>query len=633
MHSLFRRRPVRFPFDLATIGRCVGLAMALAVPATPQAGDLAALAPDDVGLCVQVTNLDRHVDAALASPLLNHLEQLEFFREFEVTANLRKLLGIATRLGAQVGQRPDEVRRKLFGGDLLLAVWPSLPMGDVLGRGLLMFETSDAELLMKLQDSLADAQAGADPDMEIRQPMHAGRAYVMREVEHDGATHSLCFAALDRLAIITGDEALLKRALELHAQPAGATGSLAQSQAYRQSRARAKAGAPFQWFVQTRSWDDLVRQQTSRLAPGQPLLGAALWEIWQKSDYWLINLDPGTLFFIDAFIACRHAELPAPLSTFAASLRGECSFFERVPSDALVAVAAHGDLKRAQQWLRSGPIREALGGADPLVAPRREVGRQLQDIANGFFVGLELFEPLLSGLGPNLGGYLLAPPRTGGAPASAADSTQTPGLQWLFSVQAGEEPMADVLDLKNNLDIGLSAALQWVANLPGQTNSPGAARVRREEINGVEVTALEGARALPPGVVAAYAIADDYLLAGTSSPGVAAAAYPDSAKSLASSSRWRQLTGSPEVVWGQQLYVDCRGLRSMAGERRQELAQMVSLWRRLRPETASLALDELLWLLEPLNALAVTMRVDDQGVSLRLAAELTAQPGTAAQPK
>lgn len=603
------------------------------------AADLLKLTPDDVGLCVQVTNLDRHVDSILASPLLNHFEQLVFFRDLEVSANLRKLLLIADGLSAQVGAKPEEIRRQLFGGELLLAVWPSAPTGDVLGRGLLMFEASDASLLTKLQSSLADEETGAMPDMDIRQPMHAGRAYVMRQIESEGMTRSLCFAALDKLAIVTGDESLMQRALELHAGVA--KGSLAESESFQKSQTHVVERAPFHWYVQTRSWDELIREQTARLAPEQALLGAAAWEAWQHTDYVLLSLDPGRTFRVDSFLAIRHAELPAPLSTFAESLRGSCAFFQRVPDDALLALATHCDLRRAHRWLRSAQLREALGVGDALAGPRGEAGRQLQDFANGMFVGLELFEPLLAGLGPNLGGYL-QPSRRDGVPAVAGtdsdgadDSAGQWGLQWLFSVQAGEEPMSDVLDLKRNLDVGLSTALRWMANLPGATKSRDgvAARVTRDEINGVEVTALEGARALPPGVVAAYAIAGDYLVAGTSSQGVAAAANPDAAQSLAASQRWQALAGPPGEAWGQQLYVDCRGLRTMAQDRRYELAQMISLWRRLRPETATKALDQLLWLIEPMEALALMARVEDDGVTLRFAAELAAEPSATGKAK
>lgn len=586
------------------------------------AADLTRLTPEDVGVCVEVSNLDRHFNAVLGSPLLNHFEQLDFFADLEISGNVRKLLAIADGLSAQVKLPPEEVRRRLFGGELMLAVWPSLPTGDVLGRGLLMFEASDAELLARLQSSLADAQAGAAPDMEVRQPTHAGQTYVKRQVEHQGVTRSLCFAALDRLAIVTGDETLMQRALELYSQPQDAAGSLATNGAYQASRSHVDPQVPFRAFVQTRSWDDMIREETARLAPSHTLLGAALWEAWQHTDYWLINVNPQRPFRIDSYFACRHAELPPPLSTFAASLRGPCTFFQRVPSDALVALATHGDLHRAHEWLRSGPVREALGAGERGNGPRGEAGRQLQNFANNLFIGLELFEPLLARLGPNLGGYLQARPEA----AETSNSGDLLGLQWLLGVQAPEDSRTDMPDLRQNLDEGLRTALRLVANMSGggRPTASGQPTVTRGDVDGVEVTALEGARALPPGMVAAYALASDYLLAGTSARAVSAAVRADTAMSLAASRRWQDLVGPESEGWGQQLFVDCRALRSMAQQRRQELAQMLSLWRRLSPETASKALDQLLWLIEPLDALAVTARVDEQGISLRLAAEVPA---------
>lgn len=595
------------------------------------AEDLTRLAPADAGLCLEINNLDQHIDGLLASPLLNHLEQLDFFRDLQTSNNLRKLLGIAQGLSAQTGRPVKEVRRQLFGQEMLLAVWPSLPMGDVLGRGLLIFESSDAELLQTLHRSLANAQAGAVPDMEIGERSHAGLPYVVRQVEHEGAAQTLCFAGLGRVAVVSGDERLLQQALELHAHGDDPAGSLAGEEAYRASRGRVDEALPFHWYVQPRRWDDLVQQGLSQLGDRQGLLGAAAWDAWRHTDYWLIGMTPGPQFRIETFLACRHGELAPPLNSFAAGMTGAGAFMERVPSDALLALASRNDLKLAHQWLRLAGL-----GARPVDAPDRadrrpepsDPARQIQDIANGLFIGLELFEPLLAGLGPNLGGYLRA---VGGDEPSAGQSAGARHIQWVFGVEASDESMAALPHLAQQLDQGLNSALRVLARLGVRPQQENVAlpQVTQNEIDGVTVTALERSPALPAGIVAAYAIDNGYLVAGTSPQAVAAGTHVAAEQSLAQSARWKSLTaaGAP---WGQQLFIDCGRFRNMAAEHRQELAQMVSLWRRLRPDTATRALDQLLWLIEPMQAVALTARVEDDGVTLRFAAELAEQPPGAA---
>jgi hypothetical protein len=142
-----------------------------------------------------------HVDRFLAGPLFARL------REYPPLAEWRREHGpplkrIAGDAGRQLGVEVDDVWRRAFGCQTVLAVWPPAP-DQKEGPGLLLVEADDAELLSRLVAGIRSAQERAGELLQSRQASYRGLPYEERRVKRGQGEMLVYLAVLDRVGVLT----------------------------------------------------------------------------------------------------------------------------------------------------------------------------------------------------------------------------------------------------------------------------------------------------------------------------------------------------------------------------------------------------------------------------------------------
>lgn len=581
-----------------------------ALQAAASSTRLATLVPDDVGLLIEVENLGENAQRFLRGSFYRRFEQFPPVAAWH-TENANRLDQIAEQVARQLGMTSDDLWSKLLGHQAVMGVWPSTVGVAGESRMLLMVEAGDDGVLDRVVQSFCQAQQRVGDIAEAREMQHAGSGYQVRVLRRDGVDTHIYLAAVGKIGILTGDEAIVHRVLELYAQP-NAPGSLARSAAYQAGQLRLRPEAAVRMFINPRAWQPAMQLAFEAAGEEAGLFETAFLETWKIADYWVSSAEIRTdSFVVESFFSFDRRRLPEPLRLLEEGLTGKAQFLERVPTDAALAFAGRLDLGRVSRML----LASSEAGEQNLI--------QVRDLAKGLLLGLDLFDDVLVDLGPEVGMFLKSAP------------TDFP-VEVVIGVEAQPRVSGDQRPPANQLlDVALRAAMQVLAgqrgnvaddpvnnsppgDTPNKRSQPGAddqVRIATEPVPGGTLTFLSGLPGLPDGFVMTYAVVGNYFYGGTSPTAVRGAIEIAPTDSLASSPRVRALL-SPRITEPSQLvYVDCRVLRGLLKEHPQLFVNLVQLTRGLDPETAERGLKQLGDLLELAETVVFAGKFDDAGLA------------------
>ncbi len=593
------------------------------VASTPLAG----LVPEDVGLFVEVENLAEHSQRLLRGSFYRRFEQFPPVAAWHAE-NARRLDQIAGQVARQLGMTSDELWSKLLSHQAALGVWPASSGSATDSKMLLMVEAGDDGVLDRVVESFCQAQQRVGDITEAREVKYAGSGYQVRVLRRDGVDFPIYLSAVGRVGILTGDEGIVRRVLELHADTTRA-GSLAALPNYRASQLRLRPEAAVRMFVNPRSWEAAIKVAFDVAGDEVGLIETAFLETWKIADYWVASAEiRSDSILVESFFAFDREQLPQPLRDLERSLEGKAHFLERVPPDAALAFAGRIDLGRlSRMFLANG------GASEQNLA-------QVRDLARGLLMGLDIFDDLLVNLGPEVGTFLTPAPAgaQGEKPAadvaSADDPAETPSevfpIELVIGVEAQPRPAGDRRPpVTQVLDTALRTAMQLLAgqragdevpkpdssNTADSKDEESTTRVQTEKVAGGTLTYLEGIPGMPAGFVMTYAVVGNYFFGGTSPDAVRRAIEMDPAASLAASPRVRSLISPRMTDPSQVVYVDCRVLRSLLKQHPQLFVNLVQLTRGLDGETAERGLSQLANLLELAETVVFAGKFDEYGLA------------------
>ncbi|MBX3411429.1 MAG: hypothetical protein KF708_01835 [Pirellulales bacterium] len=577
-----------------------------AARAADDAPSLARLVPADAGLYIEFDDLVSHASDFFEGEFHKRLIELPPLAKWR-QENQIPIGSIIEALSRQLGVSADEFKQKLLGRKAAVAVWPGAgaPAG-----GLFLLEAADQKLLERAMLALADAHRRVGDLKQEGELEHAGSKYRVRTLDRGENNLSIYVATLGPIGVLTGSEAVMHQVLELHAATEVNEKSLAGTRPFAVGSARWKENAAVKKFVNPRSFEEQMVAELDRVADDAgveseaPFLRQAIVEAWRASDYWVTSIEVGPRVAVDSFFHLDRQRIPAALQRVIDSLGGEATFLRRVPNHAFFAFAGRVNLGHLSSLF--------------LAASDLENFEEVRDMAQGLLLGLDLFDDVLTSLGPDMGAYLAS------RESDAADGERQLDLVLGVEVQEREEG-DDRPQASTALKSGLRTVMTLGANFINQDRDEDEvqAEVRMVEIEGVKLTSLEGAGdrlpgSLPGGLMATYGFVDRYLLFGSSIEAVSLSLHDRGTDSLAESPEIARVLGSTMSPPSQVLFIRCDEFREFLESNRGFFASVVSMTRGLDRQTTQRSLDQLADVLKLAETIALAASFEENGLHISI---------------
>lgn len=582
---------------LLLIALLSGSSLAIAASTT-----LTSLVPADAGLCLVANDLAPHADRVLAGPLKSRWQAFPPWVQWSAT-NRPALEQLSAEVGRQLGVAPKDVWREIFGHRAVLAAWPKTDAAQVDGPGLLLVEARDSALLLRLIDGLCEAQLRAGEVVDTRDVTHAGVDYRDRTIRRGGVDSHVYLAVLGPIGVLSSDESLLKRVLDLHAVPPQSRRGLAELPLYRQALEQVDASAPLTLFVNSRRWDETVAAGQSEGEESDKSGSRAIVDLWRSSRHWSFSLRLAPRPTLLASVQFDPLAETDPLGQTLASVAGPASFAQRVPANCLAAAAGSFEIGRMVQLWRGAAVaagpRSSTGPTLP-VAPGQRRG-----MAGVLNIVWNLLDDIFQGLGPSLGGYIAAsdePDRE-----IPADIVAGIGIQSRLA-KATSKPSYD-------LAAGLRSLVEFAVALDDRpANEPGP-RVRTTD-DGSNISEITGLSGLPPGWQPTFAVTQGLLLAGTSRRALEVCAKLSAEDSLAARLAKSAIL-SPGVNDPSHLvYFNLAATRGWLAAHRGTLAALVAAANKAEPAQIDRGLNQLQVVLSLADSLVLAAKVRTTGVAV-----------------
>jgi hypothetical protein len=329
--------------------------------AAPADEELSAWVSADTGLCLEIRNLADHARRFAAGPFARR------FSEFPPIADALQqyrpwLATVAGEVERRSGAKIDEIFTELLGRHVLFAVWP--PRGDAdQGAALVLVEATDTGLLERSLERLVAARKQARRWLGRRTLTVAGVTYEADVVQPDDRHADFYLVVVDSVAVIATSESLLSDVLSRRAGAAAKEPPPLNSiPEYQASAASISDAAVARLFINPRAWDaalaaDLRKKPAdSEEARSQQFVIDA----WRTMDYVVAGVEIEPRLAIEIAWHWNADALPEPARFAVEGLCGRSKFVDRIPADALLAVAGRVDpapLARhliAAHWLAGG---------------------------------------------------------------------------------------------------------------------------------------------------------------------------------------------------------------------------------------------------------------------------------------
>lgn len=308
--------------------------IAIVIGSSARADDdfpLTSLLGDDVGLCVEVTDLHRQLDQLQNSELATRIRGMSMFQALAGGAQMQSLQAARTWVKSVVGKGPREFASDLLGQSVVLGISPSEgePTGLFLTRA-----TNEAALT-----EFISVWKRADLTGVFEPRQHAGREYTHRS--RNGSDEKVFYALLGTVMAISDHEASVKSAIDRYVaiQTGKAKAGFLDAPAMKTAQAALATENLIKVLVNPRAWDKTIARESDK-SREQQIFG----EVWQRCR-WLaggMRMDQG--LGVELLVDYTSKGAPKAWSQFVDRTDADPDFLNRVPSNALVSIAGRHDL-------------------------------------------------------------------------------------------------------------------------------------------------------------------------------------------------------------------------------------------------------------------------------------------------
>jgi len=507
--------------------------------AAEESPPLSRYVPADAGLCVEVTNLGARLDDIRASELYRRVRKFPPLARF-LTDNAAEIGLLTEELRQQTGLSFEELLRRFFGQQVLVAVWPCQPGNDLQpGPALALVNCPDAALLENVATRLIAAERAAGRRVQRGQWRNGDRVCVIHRIDANAGQPALYMANVDHLGILATDEALVQQVLSLHADKSRP--SLADRSEYMAGVARLNPAALVRIFVDPAAWHDLIAAHA--VSAGELPGGAEDWlaRHFRQADYFVASCEWGERIVGEAFLHNRLAATSEPTTESPTNLAAQ------IPAEAVAAFAGRVDLLPLLTTFFS------CESSSPTPA-RADAPQSTQHEPRALTA-------LVSMNGPRAVAALV--PRTR-EPRSATRDDQPTAFDWVVGFDTHGLLPDDRLALTKRIDPLLRAGLTAAIVMYNRQGAP--TSIDSIEDEGVPLTTVGGLSLLGKGDAATFSLLKSYFWAGTSRAAVRDIARLDTAQSLATQAAYRRLT-NPRISSPTHLaYVDLTAVQGMLND-------------------------------------------------------------------
>ncbi|MEK6261247.1 MAG: hypothetical protein AABP62_21815 [Planctomycetota bacterium] len=339
------------------------------------------LVGESAALCLEIPRLGETWKRIEHSRMAERVRAFAPFVRFVRGPGFQQWLQIEKYVAQATGQPLSEQLLGLCADSLVIAVY--LPDGAK-PQGIAIARARDSAALRQA----VDAWGKLEPQHVDKTLQHRGQTYIQR-AKSAGSKEVLFYTVVDRTLVLSDQEALVRQAIDFQQaaaaraesrEPTGATDRLLrESPLYRAARARLRDDSAAFLHVNARAWDKAL-QEGAKNDPGAiPVL-----KVWQH-----VSVLAGSLRFdegvaLDVVAELDRERLPSGWVKFVQSSRSTTGWADRIPSDALLAIAGRVDVRPlVQMWLAATPDAKS----DDFARGRR--------VLRSLLAGRDLFDDVL----------------------------------------------------------------------------------------------------------------------------------------------------------------------------------------------------------------------------------------------
>ena len=531
----------------------------------------------DVGLCVEVRDLRKHLREVPSAEWFHRLRELSLVKRWQQGPEFARWQIGQAGLSVLAGQSFDQFVSELFGDSVVLAVSPSKtgpPRAVLLSRAS-KDDTWDRVLALWDQLEAHDVQTRS---------AH-GRSFQVRRKKISGETTGpdLFTVKLGRTFAISEQEELILEILSraAAAPTANATKSLGQTAEYRRAISALPEDCAVRVFIDPRRWDDeLLKDQSS---------STWLLPLSQRLEWLSVGLELRDGLIGHAVMHHKTDGLSRVWQSVVEAAQAPSDLSSRLPANAVLAVEARiaPDLL---SWLRT------LDQSEKGQRDWQTFGKVTRGL-----LGRDLFEDVLPHARPSFGGAIV-PKRPVEERSAPVDGL----LAWQFDLSSGPANQNGQPDLRESLDGALLTLLNFAAISHNSRNPDSPAILRVEHREALTTKWLDP---LPP-YRPAFGIASDHLLLATD-PTLISEFHgrPSRGDALSSEPLFAAVRSRHFAEHSQWLFVNARAAREFLAEQHEPLSRQVAQWRSLAPPSVAAQLERVGEVLKPFDAAFLAAKV------------------------
>lgn len=457
----------------------------LPVQAASPRDELLRLVPEDVAFCLVVEDLRGHVAAFLKSPFYRQFRQSPLVETFLKNApELEKLAEFDAFLQQHLHTSLQELRDELIGDAVVLAYRPGPPGKPEEEQGLVLVRARDAAKLARWRELLHQFHLASGQIKQIETRSHHGVQY-FREV--DGKQINF-YCVHGPILAISAQEPLLCAAIDR----LRTTEPVRVAPVVNCFRELGMQGRLVSLWVNPRAFDAELQQRLAAVQGAEAAALRTLWTYWQGLDGVGVSLGLETDLRLGLTVQARSDVWPIAARQFLTTAAEPSELWNHFPEDALLAFAGRFDLLSVLEVLGQFLDDDARQGLLNALNPGGESRATLNMIRD-----------LLSGLGPDVGGCILAPP--------SDQAAWFPHVLIALRTGPGKGPVPTDLAVSGALN-----ALVLLATLDHNRKHPGTLQLRAENCDGIEIKYLLGEKQFPAGLRPAFALKNGYLVLASS---------------------------------------------------------------------------------------------------------------------
>jgi hypothetical protein len=460
--------------------RPIAFAVLLAAPPVAVAGprdDLLRLVPDDYTFCVVLQNLRELGKSEGNSSFLKGVAESPLIKGLQTTPEARKFQQAFESILKDLGVTPDQLRDDLL-GDALVFAYRKGPAGQE-GKedGLILLHARDAMLLQRVVDRIVEIQTKAG-EIKGVEAIGEGDDRYFRRMKTGEADPADYYAVRGHRLVFSGSESLLKSILpRLTAEGTG------DPPIARRMKQLGINGAPVSVLINPRSFDADVAGGAQAAKGSEQAFLKEFATYWKAVDglAFFVNVRPS--LEVGLALNVRKADLPAPAARLFTEAVKRSPLWDRIPDDALFAVAGR---------IHFESLAATLGGF-LLEEDRKKVLAAFAKAARAFGE-TEEYAAWARGLGPDAGFWVTAP--------EPGSKTWAPHA--VLAVKVADGPDG------RGAEAGAIRGLDFLARMASLQHDD--LRIHSEKQGPVEVRSVMHPTAFPPGFRPAFAAKGGYVV-------------------------------------------------------------------------------------------------------------------------